>query len=157
MVITEVFMVPATADDSSIIVVQLDMLPCLSQLVCVGGFSVACLRTDVILHVLSEKCGFLASPSGAQRKKPIFSRPSLAAVIVGGRLTHVIPNLCSSLGSLQSACPQKDSRQLKPTQIPAQLQKKRCRHSEAAEICQPKLSPSKKLTPICLSLSICHL
>lgn len=121
MVITEVFMVPATADDSSIIVVQLDMLPCLSQLVCVGGFSVACLRTDVILHVLSEKCGFLASPSGAQRKKPIFSRPSLAAVIVGGRLTHVIPNLCSSLGSLQSACPQKDSRQLKPTQIPARL------------------------------------
>lgn len=78
------------------------MLPCLSQLVCVGGFSVACLGTDVILHVLSEKCGFLASPSGAQWKKPIFSRPSLATVMLGGGLTHVIPSLCCSLGSLQS-------------------------------------------------------
>lgn len=69
------------------------MLPCLSQLVCVGGFSMACLRTDVILHVLSEKCGFLSSSSGAQWKKPIFFRPSLAAVIVSGRLPHVIQKL----------------------------------------------------------------
>lgn len=54
-------------------------------------------------------------------KETYIFQASLAAEMVGGGLTHVILNLCSSLGSLQSACPQKDNRQLKPTQIPAQL------------------------------------
>lgn len=53
-------------------------------------------------------------------KETYIFQPSLATVMVGGGLTHVIPSPCCSLGSLQSACHRKN-RRLKPTQIPARL------------------------------------
>lgn len=151
MVITEVFRVPATAGDSSIIVVQLDMLPCLSQLVCVGGFSVACLRTDVILHVLSEKCGkSLWSP---------MKETYILQALLGCSDDWWWADTCNSESLLVPGqlAELAHNRQLKPTQIPARLKKEIQPFRSNREICQPKLSPSKKLTPICLLLSICHL
>lgn len=130
------------------------MLLCLSQLVRVGSFNVACLQTEVILHVLSEKCGFLS---------PVKDISNFQA-----RLGHSESMEAATCNSETRAHPWVMHRALarrkltlswnQPKLLPDfKKRKPDFSHSEAIEMCQPKLSPSNKLTPFCLLPSVYHL